>query len=203
MKKIFFAIPCGDFYAIQNKIIDAICKKHSINKVVIEEKSKTDFLWQDIVNEIDSSDMFVCDISSRSPNIAIDLGYVFKEKSKGNIAIFISKNKEVFSDIKGIKYKEYRSYLEFKELLEKWINEQLYTDTSNYKTTPIKISKFHEEFKDLNKFIRLWDTPPGCQYNLEFDGFHYTNCHMPIMSNHLALLQNYSFDFKTKILSRL
>jgi len=202
MKKIFFAIPCGEFYTIQNNIIDDICKNHSINKVVIEEKSRTDYLWQNIIDEIESSHMFVCDISSRSPNIAIELGYAFKNKSMDNIAIFVSKNVEAFSDIKGIKYQEYRSYAEFKKLLEKWINEQLYDNNlSNYKTTALNIPQFHEEFMDLSKFIRLWNTPPGCQYNLEFDGLHYTDCHMPIMSNHLALLQNYTFEFKTKILS--
>jgi hypothetical protein len=129
------------------------------------------------------------------------LGYAFKGKNTDNIAIFVSKNIEVFSDIKGIKYKEYRNYSEFQELLEKWINEKLYNLKSNYKTTILKIPKFHEEFMDLSKFIRLWNIPPGCQYNLEFDGLHYTDCHMPILSNHLALLENYSFEFKVKILS--
>ena len=201
MKKIFFAIPCGDFYIVQNKIIDDICKNHNIKKVVIEESAKTDYLWQNIISEIDSSDLFVADISSRSPNIIIELGYALKEKNIDNIAIFVSKNIEVFSDIRGIKYKEYRSYSEFHELLENWINQKQYNNVSDYKKTTLRIPKFHEEFMDLNKFIRLWDTPPGCQYNLEFDGLHYTDCHMPIMSKHLALLQDYSFEFRAKVLS--
>lgn len=201
MKKIFFAIPCGDFYTIQNKIIDDICTNHNVNKIVIEEKSKTDYLWEDIITEIESSDLFVSDISSRSPNIVIELGYALRGKSKDNIGIFVSKNIDVFSDIKGIKFQEYRSYSEFAELLEKWINEKLYVSNSDFKRTTLNIPKFHEEFKDLSKFIRLWDTPPSCQYNLEFDGLHYTDSHMPIMSNHLALLRNYSFEFKAKILS--
>ena len=50
MKKIFFAIPCGDFYIIQNKIIDDICKEHKVNKIVIEEKSKTDGIFPLITN---------------------------------------------------------------------------------------------------------------------------------------------------------
>lgn len=202
MKRIFFAIPCGDFYTIQNKIIDDICKNYNVNKIVIEEKSKTDYLWKDITNEIKSSDLFVCDISSMSPNIVIELGYALKEKRrKDNIGIFVSKNIDVFSDIKGIKYQEYRSYSEFAELLERWINEKLYKSNSNYKRTTLNIPKFHEEFKDLSKFIRLWDTPPSCQYSLKCDGLHYSYSHMPIMSNHLGLLQNYSFEFKAKILS--
>jgi len=200
MKKIFFAIPCGDFYTIQNKIIDDICKNHNVCKIVIEEKSKTDYLWKDITNEINSSDIFVCDISSMSSNIVIELGYALSDKAIDMIGIFVSENIDVFSDIKGIKYQKYRSYSEFAELLEKWISEKLHK--SNYKRTTLNIPKFHEEFKDLSKFIRLWDTPPSCQYSLKCDGLHFSYSHLPIMSNHLGLLQNYSFEFKAKILSK-
>lgn len=129
------------------------------------------------------------------------MGYAIKAKPIDNIGIFVSKNIQPFSDIDGFKRQEYRSYSEFLELLEKWINERLYSNPSSYKQTSLSFPKFHEEFLDLNKFIRLWDTPPGCQYNLEFDGLHFTSSHMPIISNHLALLENYSFEFKAKILS--
>jgi len=190
--KIFFAVPCGDFYSLQNEIIDKICKTHSIDKVIIEEISRTNYLWKDIIDEIDTADLFVSDISSRSPNIVIELGYAIKAKPIDNIGIFVSKNIQPFSDIDGFKRQEYRSYSEFLELLEKWINERLYSNPSSYKQTSLSFPKFHEEFLDLNKFIRLWDTPPGCQYNLEFDGLHFTSSHMPIISNHLALLENYS-----------
>jgi hypothetical protein len=201
MKKIFFAIPCGDFYSNENRIIDDVCKTHCVEKVVIEEKAATSYLWKNITQEIDSSDLFVCDISSKSPNIVIELGYALKAKEMEKVAVFVSKNIEVFSDIKGIKYKEYTSYAEFIKLLEAWINEQLYSDTADFRTTHLHISSFHEEFRDWNKFLRLWSTPSGCQYNLASDGLHFTNCHMPIISNHLGLLRNYSFEFRAKLLS--
>lgn len=49
------------------------------------------------------------------------------------------------------------------------------------------------------RFLRLWTFSPQCSFILTSEGLRFTNAHFPIMTTHLALLQNYRFEFKAKI----
>ena len=75
---VFYAIPCGDFYSIQNEIILAVSKKAQIDPIIAEDDLRTKGLWEKIKEQIDSSDLLVADISSGSSNIILELGYAIR-----------------------------------------------------------------------------------------------------------------------------
>lgn len=201
--KVFFAIPCGEYFSTQNKIIKQICNNAGIKPIIIEDYSRTDSLWEKISEAIDLSDYFICDISSLSSNIMMELGYCIREKRTKNYAIFISKNIEKPVNLQGFKFQEYNSFKDFQKKLIKWILDNVpfiekdKLDNFN-KETSLEIV---ESFKDYDRFYNLWFIPPYCQFKLTEKGFHFSNAHItPIMTTHLSLLNNFCFEFKARIL---
>ena len=61
---IFFAIPCGEYYADQAKIIRNVCARAGVDPIIIEHDRKTADLWGAITAKIKRADYFVADISS-------------------------------------------------------------------------------------------------------------------------------------------
>jgi len=202
---IFFAIPCGDFFINQNECIKNVCEVAGVDPIIIEEQTMTSALWQEITNAIDLADYFIADISSNSPNILLELGYSIREKKLKYNAIFIQNSIEPPSDIKGFKFQKYGSLHEFRDKLIDWMINNIPIDYHNkdklksLKSQKVKGVYYHEDFKDLDRFIKFWSYPPGSLYRLTSEGLLFTNAHFPIMTTHLALLENYEFEFKAKI----
>ena len=197
---IFFAIPCGEFFSIQNRVIKSVCKAVNVKPVIIEDHSKTADLWKRITNQIDSGDYFVADISSLSPNVILELGYAIREKKPKYYAIFIANNIKVPVDLQGFILKKYSSIRDFQNKLIKWIFDNIpFVDKTKLQNLETLNLDFHEDFKDYDRFLRLWTFPPQCSFQLTNEGLRFTNAHFPIMTTHLALLKNYKFEFKAKI----
>ncbi len=196
--QIFFAIPCGEFFRIQRDIITNICDTFKIKFLIIEDNTRTDFLWKKIVRGIDDSDYFIADISSQSPNIILELGYALREKKNRFNAIFISSNIEPPVDLQGLVLQKYSSFKDFGAKLIKWIEDNVVCiETSN---SPIfKIGDLpKEDFKDLPRFLQLWSAPGG-SFSLTYEGLRVMNSNFPIMTNYLSHLTDYEFEFKAKI----
>lgn len=199
--KIFFAIPCGEFYKIQTSIITDICTALNIEAIIIENNTITDFLWKKITDGIDHSDYFVADISSKSPNIILELGYALREKKHRFSGIFISGSIEPPIDLQGLVLHKYISFRDLKEKLIQWIRDNVLIDAkvlTNYKINHLSLPK--EDFSSVDRFLRLWSAPGG-SFSFTHEGLTVTNAHFPIMTNYLASLNNYEFEFKTKIVN--
>lgn len=199
--QIFFAIPCGEFFRIQRDIITNICDIFKIKYVIIEDSTITDFLWRKITDGIDNSDFFVADISSKSPNIILELGYALREKKHRFSAIFISSSIEPPIDVQGLVLHKYISFSDLGEKLIQWIRDNVLIGTgvlTNYKINDLTLPK--EDFSSIDRFLRLWSAPGG-SFSLTHEGLTVTNAHFPIMTNYLAPLNNYEFEFKTKIVN--
>ena len=69
--RVFFAIPCGDFYDLQAESIRRTAQAAQIKPVIAEDDVRTKELWRKITADIDQCDFFVADISSGSQNIAL------------------------------------------------------------------------------------------------------------------------------------
>ncbi|MGA2468282.1 MAG: TIR domain-containing protein [Thermodesulfobacteriota bacterium] len=204
--RIFFAIPCGDFFSMQNQIIKSVCKAAHITPIIIEDRSDTRDLWGKIADAIDFADCFVADISSLSPNVVLELGYVVRKKKAKHYAIFISENIEVPSDLAGFTLQKYSNLPEFQRKLIKWISD--YTALPDrlkphlQRMGNIALNFYEEDFLSYERFLKFWILPPQCSFNLTSQGLRFTNAHFPIMTTHLALMQNYTFKFKAKIESK-
>lgn len=196
---IFFAIPCGEIFSIQNRVIKSICEVANVNPVIIEDHSQTDGLWEKITGQVDSVDYFVADISSLSPNVILELGYCIREKKSKYYAIFIADNIKVPVDLQGFTLQIYSSIRDFQNKLIKWISDNIpFVDKTKFKNLTTSNLAFYEDFKDIDRFLRLWTFPPQCSFQLTHEGLRFTNAHFPIMTTHLALLRNYKFEFKAK-----
>lgn len=199
--QIFFAIPCGEFFNIQRRVIEEVCNKLKIKYVIIEDNTITDFLWKKITDGIDNSDYFIADISSKSPNIILELGYSLREKKNRFIGIFISSSIEPPIDVQGLVLNKYSSFRELQEQLIKWIKNNVVINSkasANYKIGNLSLPK--EDFCSIDRFLRLWSAPGG-SFSLTHEGLTVTNAHFPIMTNYLAPLNNYEFEFKTRIVN--
>lgn len=204
--KIFFAIPCGQFFHIQTKIIREVCNAYGIDPVIVEDHTQTDILWNKITDKIDDADYFISDISSESKNTILELGYAMREKKSKDIGIFISRATEVPSDLRGQTLQIYGGFKGLKDALIKWIEDNILYQPPKNKNTVLKLldeylETIEEDFLDKERFLRLWSNPPFSSFYFTEEGLRFTNSDFPIMTNYLSLLQNYEFSFKAKVIS--
>ncbi len=196
---IFFAIPCGEYYGEQAKIIRRICGRARIKPIIIEHDVKTSELWNTIIDQIEQADYFVADVSSLRPNIVLELGYALKAKHESHVAFLISRNVDAPSDLIGKKRLEYSGFSDFQSQLIEWlvkvvgVNRRVYTDFNR------DTLHFHDEFQDFDRFLRLWSFPPGCDFSLTSEGLRFTNAHMPILSKTLGILSDFEFTFTGRV----
>lgn len=202
LTQAFFAIPCGIFYDNQHKIIRKLCKSYNIEPVINEIDYMTDSLLNQIFDQITKCDYFIADISSNSPNVLFELGYAFRAKHRSKIAILLSNISKCPSDLQDIKRLQYGNYREFTDKLNNWIG-QFHKKTIAINDSFIPIIDYYETFKDYDNFIKRWDFPLGCDYSLTYSGFRFSNAHIPIISRHLAYLDNYCFEFDCLINSKV
>lgn len=200
--KIFFAIPCADSFSIQTRIIREVCKSFGIMAVIVEDHSQTDILWRKITDKIDDADYFIADISSDSKNTILELGYAMREKKLRNIGIFIANTISVPSDLRGQTLQIYSGFKSLKSNLIRWIKDNvLYShEPSSLDSLDKFLKTIEEDFRNKEKFLRLWSNPPFSSFNFTSEGLRFTNSDFPIMTNYLGLLQNYEFIFRAKLI---
>ena len=198
---VFYAIPCGDFYTIQNEIILEVSSRAKTGLIIAEDDLRTKGLWEKIKEQIDSSDLFVADISSGSSNITLELGYALREKSIKNIGIFISNSASVPSDLNGFVLQKYTSFNDFQRKLVDWLCQALPSLNSNNILADLKkrSANFQEDFHDQDLFHRRWSIPPGGSFIFTGQGLRISNMHLPMLTTSLAILKDCKLTFSGKI----
>ncbi|MCL4488356.1 MAG: nucleotide-binding protein [Chloroflexi bacterium] len=197
---IFFAIPCGDFYEQQVNIIKRVCENADLDARIVEHSLTTSELWPTIVSEIERADYFVADISSMRPNILLELGFALREKAERRVGIFVSNNVTLPADLRGKKYMPYSGYANFQSQLIAWVVQVVGVDKARLQTLPATSIHFHDEFKDFDQFMRLWDVPSNCNFSLKAEGLRFSAADpIPIRTRSLGLLQDLEFEFTARI----
>ncbi|HLE29245.1 MAG TPA: TIR domain-containing protein [Anaerolineales bacterium] len=198
--KVFFAIPCGDYYSIQNRIIKQVADVADIEAIIVEDHVQTKGLWDKIVSQINSADLFVADISSLRPNIVLELGYAIREKSLERVGIFISQNIAVPADLQGCVVQKYTSFAGFQDKLISWLCDAIpLLDPKLFGGMKVQLANFHDDFRDQESFLKLWSFPPGSSFLLTYEGLRFTNANLPILTTTLALLRDCEFEFRACI----
>jgi hypothetical protein len=197
---VFYAIPCGDFYSIQNEIILAVSIKAQIDPIIAEDDLRTKGLWEKIKGQIDFSDLFVADISSGSSNIILELGYAIREKSIKNIGIFISNSSSIPSDLNGFVLQKYTSFNDFQGKLVEWLCQALPAlDSNRFIDLKRRSANFQEDFLDQDLFHRRWSIPPGGSFVFTGQGVRISNMHLPMLTTTLEILKDCKLTFRAKI----
>lgn len=211
-EKIFLAIPCDSSYLYQQDILRKICRISNIRHEIIEKNNSTTILLSQIEKAIKKSDYIIADVSTRSFNIAYELGLAHRLRNYayGCILIPSSLRKEMHSDIRALKWIEYKSYFDFKKKVINWFITNVKTIKKD-KTKKIKLEElagkddspdFYDHFQDFDRFMDLWWLSPVAQINFFGTCVQLTNAHIPILTKRFNLWTNYEMCFKAKILSK-
>lgn len=197
---VFFAIPCGDFYDMQVDIIRSVSDAAGIVPDIIEDDPGTKGLWDKITQRIDAADYFIADITSKSPNIVVELGYAIARKPIQRIAVLIADYVPIPSDLGGLIVQKYSSLRTFQQKLIDWMIASIpFINKENFGALKSERVEFAEDFQNQDLFLRRWTTPPRCSYLLTPEGLKFSWAHFPILIHTLAILKNCEFEFDARI----
>lgn len=101
--------PKGHFDRVYKHIIEPACRQVGYEPIRADETSKTNVIIEDILKNILASDMAICDLSARNPNVFYELGFrqAFNKKT---VLMKDEKTNRPF-DISAIRSLEYQSSL--------------------------------------------------------------------------------------------
>jgi hypothetical protein len=198
--RVFFAIPCGGFFEPQKQIIESLCKEAGLKSVIIEDHVETAGLWEKIARRIRACDLFVADVSSGSPNVALELGYAIREMNLKSIAILSSEHANVPVDLQGFVVQKYSSLDGFRIKLRAWLQAQLPSNRRRLSLLAADGYSFADDFMNVERFKESWWIPSDCTRELTAEGLIFTNCNIPILTTHLGLLGDSEFSFRGRII---
>lgn len=198
---VFFAVPCGEFYTHQHEIICRVAKSLGFKEVILEDHRGTKDLWKTITDKIDDADFFVADISSKSFNVALELGYAMRSKPHRKIGVFIAKSQPIPADLQGFVCQTYSSFREFEINLREWATKTLGIESRKQKSKTRRDGSvlFREDFADHDLFWRRWTTPPGSSFLLTHEGLRFSSSTLPILTSTLGLLADCEIEFMARI----
>jgi len=107
----------GHFSRVYEHLIKPACEKGGFIPVRADEESKTNYIVIDIIKKILESDIVLCDLSSKNPNVLYELGLrqAFNKKS---VLIKDNKTSRVF-DIQSLRTIDYDENLRIDEVKNK------------------------------------------------------------------------------------
>ena len=103
------------------------------------------------------------------------------------------------SDLRGYVLQKYSSLSEFESRLGAWLAEA--TGVSGPSRKPAEAARvaYLEDFRDLDRFLRLWAVPPGAAFHLAGDGLKLGDAHFPVLTKQLGLVRDCEVEFEARI----
>ena len=95
----------GHFNRVYEHLLKPSCSKAGFTPIRADEVAKTNYIIIDILRKIIESDLVLCDISARNPNVLYELG-IRQAFNKPVTLVKDSKTEKIF-DIQGFRYAEY------------------------------------------------------------------------------------------------
>ena len=107
----------GHFSRVYEHLIKPACENGGFIPVRADEESKTNYIVIDIIKKILESDIVLCDLSSKNPNVLYELGLrqAFNKKS---VLIKDNKTSRIF-DIQGLRTIDYDENLRIDDVKNK------------------------------------------------------------------------------------
>lgn len=132
----------GHFSRVYEYLLRPSIEAAGFEAVRADDEIKTDYIVTGIIKKIVESDMVLCDISTKNPNVMYELGirHAFEKK----VAIIKDKSTEKIFDIQGLRYYEY--------------TESLRIDAVNNDIAKIKeiiLKTYHSKEDDFNSVVSL------------------------------------------------
>lgn len=138
----------GHFTRVYQHLIKPACEKAGFKAIRADDEIKTNYIVIDIIKKILESDIVICDLSSKNPNVLYELG-IRQAFNKKSVLIKDNKTSRIF-DIQGLRTIDYDENLRIDEV-QKNIN--------NIAKTLKETSETSE--KDINSLIQLLSIKPA------------------------------------------
>lgn len=138
----------GHFSRVYDYLIKPACEQAGFNAIRADDEVKTNYIVVEIIKKILDSEIVLCDLSAKNPNVLYELGLrqAFNKKS---LLIKDIKTTRIF-DIQGLRTIEY--------------DESLRIDSVQKNTTSIAKSlkeTFESKENDINSLIQLLSIKPA------------------------------------------
>lgn len=138
----------GHFSRVYNHIIKPACEKAGFEAIRADDEVKTNYIALDIVKKIIESDLVLCDLSSKNPNVLYELG-IRQAFNKKVVLIKDKKTGRIF-DIQGFRTIDYDENLRIDE-----VQKSISSISSTLKET------FESEDGEINSFLQLLSLKPA------------------------------------------
>tara|TARA_R110002051_G_scaffold23603_1_gene59379 strand:- start:227 stop:1030 length:804 start_codon:yes stop_codon:yes gene_type:complete len=156
MKTCFVIMPISDqdgyekghFTRVYQHIIKPACEKAGFYAIRADDEIKTNYIVLDIIKKIIESEIVICDLSAKNPNVLYELG-IRQAFNKKAVLIKDNKTNRIF-DIQGLRTIDYDENLRIDEV-QKGINNIAKTLKETYETKE----------EDVNSLIQLLSLKPA------------------------------------------
>lgn len=138
----------GHFSRVYHHLIKPACEKSGFKAIRADDVGASNYIIIDILRKILDSDMVLCDLSGRNPNVLYELG-IRQAFNLPTILIKDIKTNKIF-DIQGLRYTEYNQTLRVDDVFRDIdLVSQALTETEGIKST------------DVNSLIQLLAVKPA------------------------------------------
>lgn len=138
----------GHFARVYNYLIRPACRAAGFRAVRADEAGRTNYIAIDILQQIIHSEMVVCDLSARNPNVLYELG--IRQAFNKPVTLIKDRKTERIFDIQGLRTFEYDG-----ELRVDQVEESVRTLAEAIKSTA------HAPTSDVNSLIELLGVKPA------------------------------------------
>jgi hypothetical protein len=104
----------GHFSRVYDYIIKPACEKAGFRPIRADEEAKTNHIVADIIKKILDSDMVVCDLSAKNPNVLYELG--LRQAFNKKVVLIKDKKTGRIFDIQGLRTLDYDESLRIDEV---------------------------------------------------------------------------------------
>jgi hypothetical protein len=137
----------GHFSRVYSHLIKPACELAGFKPIRADDVSSSHFIVVDILKKIVESDLAICDLSARNPNVLYELG-LRQAFNKKTVLIKDHKTDNIF-DVQGFRYAQYDSNLRVDNVK----NEIL--------KLSIALTETYEASGDINSIVQLLQIEPA------------------------------------------
>lgn len=104
----------GHFNRVYEHLIKPACIKAGFKSIRADEEVKTNYIVVDIINKILDSEMVICDLSAKNPNVLYELG--LRQAFNKKVVLIKDKKTNRIFDIQGLRTLDYDETLRIDEV---------------------------------------------------------------------------------------
>lgn len=144
----------GHFSRVYQHIIKPACEQAGFKPLRADDEIKTNYIVIDIIKKILESDMVICDLSAKNPNVLYELG-IRQSFNKKVVLIKDNRTARIF-DIQGLRTIDYDDNLRVDE-----VQKAIISISKSIKET------YEQSEDDVNSLLQLLSIKPAELKNVE------------------------------------